>query len=50
MAMGLLPGAHVSVVRVAPLGDPITIESGGSQLSLRRHDAAHVTIHLPDAQ
>lgn len=44
MAMGLLPGTAVTVVRVAPLGDPITIELHGSQLSIRRREAAEVTI------
>ena len=38
MAMGLRPGVHIKVVRVAPLGDPITLEVGGAQVSLRRRE------------
>lgn len=40
MAMGLLPGAAVEVVRVAPLGDPIAVRLAESQISLRRREAA----------
>ncbi len=43
MVMGLMPGAHVKVVRVAPLGDPITLEGAGSQLCvLSREEAAFI--------
>ncbi len=38
MAMGLTPGVHVKVLRIAPLGDPIILEVGGVQLSLRRKE------------
>lgn len=47
MAMGLLPGATVKLVRVAPLGDPITLETEGCALSLRRAEAAG--LELDDA-
>ncbi|MAE60834.1 MAG: hypothetical protein CMJ49_05685 [Planctomycetaceae bacterium] len=50
MALGLLPGTQLSVIRVAPLGDPITIETHGGQLSLRRADAQHVTVTVDPAQ
>ncbi len=40
LAMGLLPGTEVTVVQVAPLGDPLEIEFRGMRLSLRRADAA----------
>jgi ferrous iron transport protein A len=42
--MGLLPGAEVEVVQVAPLGDPVEIAFGGMRLSLRKADAAAVTV------
>lgn len=45
MAMGLLPGSLVKLVRVAPLGDPITVETEGCQLSLRRAEAAGLELH-----
>ena len=44
MAMGFLPGARVRVVHVAPFGDPITVELDQWRVSLRRADAAAVTI------
>lgn len=44
MAMGFLPGASVRVVNVAPFGDPITVELDQWRVSLRRADAAHVTL------
>jgi Fe2+ transport system protein FeoA len=39
MMMGLTPGTAFTVVRVAPLGDPIEIKVRGFNLSLRREEA-----------
>ena len=47
-AIGLLPGKMVEVSRVAPLGDPIAVHVEGQQISLRRSDAADISI-LPNA-
>lgn len=44
LAMGLLPGTEVSVVQVAPLGDPVEVEFGGMRLSLRKTDASAVQV------
>jgi len=44
LAMGLLPGTEVSVVQVAPLGDPVEVEFRGMRLSLRKADAAAVIV------
>ena len=44
MAMGLLPGRHVEVVRFAPLGDPITVQLDGTQVSLRRSEARTIEV------
>lgn len=45
-ACGLLPGVSVSVVRVAPLGDPIQIRlKGDILLSIRKSEASHVEIN-----
>ena len=38
LAMGLLPGSTFRIVRSAPLGDPIEIETRRSRLALRRKD------------
>lgn len=44
LEMGVLPGMEVTVVRQAPMGDPIEIKVMGYSLSLRRAEAAHVHI------
>lgn len=48
MAMGLMPGDVVTVVRIAPLGDPIMLESRGCQVSLRKHEAEGLAIQSLD--
>lgn len=45
--LGLLPGTVVSVLRRAPLGDPIEYELRGYRLCLRRTEAARVRV-TPD--
>lgn len=42
--MGLVPGAEISVVRVAPLGDPVEYMVKGYRLSLRRSEASQVLV------
>lgn len=42
--LGLFEGSDVEVLAVAPLGDPIEIRCGSSRLSLRKADAAGVTL------
>lgn len=44
MEMGLIEGATVKVVRVAPLGDPIEIEINEYLLTMRKSEAAGVEI------
>lgn len=44
LEMGVLPGTPIEIVRVAPLGDPIELRLRGYALSLRRADAAAVTV------
>jgi ferrous iron transport protein B len=43
MEMGLTPGTNVSIMRVAPLGDPIEIKVRGYRLSLCKNDAALIS-------
>jgi ferrous iron transport protein B len=43
MEMGLTPGTSVSVLRVAPLGDPMEIKLRGFRLSIRKSDAAYIS-------
>jgi ferrous iron transport protein A len=44
LAMGLTPGAEIGITRVAPLGDPVEIRVRGSSLSLRKEEAAALTV------
>ena len=44
MEMGVVPGAPVSVVRVAPLGDPLQIRVRGYHLALRRTEAQTILV------
>ncbi|MGB0369862.1 MAG: FeoA family protein [Opitutales bacterium] len=46
MQMGLLPNIEVVLTHIAPLGDPIAVEFAGRSLSLRRQEAAHVSVEL----
>ncbi len=39
LELGFTPGTEIMVVRVAPLGDPLTVRLRGYQLSLRRREA-----------
>jgi len=39
LAMGLTPGTEFTVVRYAPLGDPVEIRLRGFALSLRKDEA-----------
>lgn len=49
MAMAMLPGTMVQMVRSAPLGDPIIVQLHQSQISLRRRDAAAVCISFDES-
>jgi Fe2+ transport system protein FeoA len=44
LEMGLLPGTRVTVVRVAPLGDPIELSLRGYALSIRRAEAMAIDV------
>lgn len=46
--MGLLEGETVELVAVAPLGDPLEVRIGDSRLSLRRTEAARITVTTPE--
>ena len=42
--MGLLVGTPVTLVRTAPLGDPLEIKFRGYHLTLRKSEADHVKV------
>ncbi len=49
LEMGLTPGADVTLVGQAPLGDPLEFELRGYHLSLRRSEAERVEVQPFDA-
>ncbi len=42
--MGLIPKTKISVVKLAPLGDPIEITLRGYSLTIRKEDASFIDI------
>jgi ferrous iron transport protein B len=42
--MGLTPGTEVTLVKTAPLGDPLELRLRGYELTLRKADAARVSL------
>lgn len=42
--MGLIPKTAVTVVKVAPLGDPIELHLRGYELTIRLEDAAVIEV------
>ena len=42
--MGVIPGAEVSAVRLAPMGDPMELRIHGYELTLRLADAAQIEV------
>jgi ferrous iron transport protein B len=42
--MGLCRGTEFTIIRIAPLGDPIVLKIKGFDLSLRREEAASITV------
>lgn len=49
MDMGITKGTLLTVVKVAPLGDPIEISVRGYSLSLRKEDAALIEVSASGA-
>jgi Fe2+ transport system protein FeoA len=44
MELGLVPGTFVTLIRRAPLGDPIVLAVRGVHLSLRRSEASQIHV------
>ena len=42
--MGVIPGAEVTVIKYAPMGDPIQIQVRGYELTIRREDARKIAL------
>lgn len=46
LELGFLPGVEVTVLGAAPLGDPLLLEVRGCQFSIRRAEAAAISISV----
>ncbi len=44
MALGIVPGERVEVLRHAPLGDPMQVRAGSTFISIRRADSVLIDI------
>lgn len=44
LAMGITPGCKISIIRSAPMGDPLEIKMRGFHLCLRRSEAAAISV------
>jgi ferrous iron transport protein A len=42
--MGLMPGTSLTLIRTAPLGDPIEVKVRGYNLTLRKSEAEHILV------
>ncbi len=47
--MGVIPGASLTVIKYAPLGDPMEIKIHGYELTLRLSEAEHIVVRMTDA-
>ncbi len=47
--MGVIPGAELSVVKLAPLGDPMEVRIHGYELTMRLAEAAQINVVSIDA-
>jgi ferrous iron transport protein A len=50
LEMGLFEGEEIEVLGFAPFGDPMEIRLRDYRLSLRRSEAARVSVHRVDEQ
>ncbi len=46
--MGVTPGAIVTLVKKAPLGDPLEVNIRGYELTLRKDEACYVTLEVEE--
>ncbi|MHA1910168.1 MAG: FeoA family protein [Candidatus Kariarchaeaceae archaeon] len=48
LEMGILPNAEVTIIRSAPLGDPLELLIQGYHLSVRKEDAQMIVVEVLD--
>ena len=44
--LGLIPGADVSIIKFAPMGDPVEVRVQNYELTLRLDDARHISVDM----
>ena len=44
LALGIIPGSIMEVIKVAPLGDPIEVKLRSSNLMIRKEDAQNISV------
>ena len=44
--MGIIPGAKVEIIKIAPLGDPVEIKVRGYHLTLRKEEALQISLEV----
>jgi len=44
LTMGMLPGAVIEIIRVAPMGDPVQIRTRRVSLAVRQRDLADILL------
>ena len=47
--MGVIPGAQITLVKLAPMGDPMELRIHGYELTLRLADADKISVRLAEA-
>ena len=48
--MGIIPGAEISIVKFAPMGDPVEVRIHGYELTLRLEDAEKISVNKTDTK
>ena len=48
--MGVIPKAEVTVIKFAPMGDPMELQVHGYELTLRLDDAAQIEVELIESR
>jgi len=46
MEMGCVPGETILLEKIAPLGDPVSVNVAGYHLSLRLNEADHILVEI----
>jgi len=48
--MGITPGVRIALIKTAPMGDPLEVRLRGYSLTLRKDDAAKITLRQEEAK